>query len=184
MKAFWIGCCIVVAAAVGVAGAAGLYRWVDAEGKVHYGDSPPPDAKKVEQKKFGANVIESSELSYGVQQAAKNFPVTFYANDCDVCGQARQLLAKRGVPYDTKGVEQPEDQAALKKVTGGALEVPVLVVGKTVLRGFEPGQWNRALDEAGYPQSAPAVAKPAKPAAKEQPAAQKPAEESGEQKPY
>jgi len=29
-----------------------LYRWVDAKGKVHYGDVPPADMAQVEPRKF------------------------------------------------------------------------------------------------------------------------------------
>jgi glutaredoxin len=143
---------------------AGMYRWVDADGSVHYSDSPPPaGAKNVQQKNFGDNVIESGELPYSVQQAAKNFPVTLYANDCDVCGKARQLLAKRGIPYTSRGAERPEEQDALRQITGGSLVVPVLVVGKIVLRGYEEGQWNSTLSDAGYPLTK-VIAKPIAPA--------------------
>lgn len=34
---------------VGVAGAADLYRWTDKDGKVHFGDAPPPDAVAVQK---------------------------------------------------------------------------------------------------------------------------------------
>ena len=41
----------------------------------------------------------------------------------------------------------------LKKATGGDEVVPVLQVGRRALRGFEEGQWNAALDNAGYPKT-------------------------------
>ena len=42
MRALALVVCGVLALS---AGAAEIYRWVDAEGKVHFADSPPPDVK-------------------------------------------------------------------------------------------------------------------------------------------
>jgi glutaredoxin len=45
------------------------------------------------------------------------------------------------------------DMAAFEKFKAetGASEVPVLRVGPTTLKGFEPEGWNATLDGAGYP---------------------------------
>jgi glutaredoxin len=88
--------------------------------------------------------------------AAKNFPVTLYITDCgNACTKAREHLTKRGVPFNEKDAGTPEVQTELKKLIG-ALEVPVLAVGTiTRLKGYDPAAWNAALDEAGYPKSAP-----------------------------
>lgn len=147
-------------------GAAQVYRWVDADGKVHYTDQPPPPtAKNVQQKKVPvAGTSGAEDASYALRQAKKNFPVTFFVTDCGQgCTQARQLLDKRGIPYGEKNPLQPADAEALKKVTGGKLEVPVLLIGKTVLRGFEESQWHGELDAAGYPRTPPPGARPAQP---------------------
>lgn len=129
-----------------------LYRWVDSQGKVHYSDLPPPaTAKDAQRIKVPAKAPEEKETSYEVEQAKKNFPVTLFVTDCgDACTKARELLAQRAVPHATKNPYQPEDAEALKKLTGGPLEVPVLLIGKTILRGFEKNQWHRELDAAGY----------------------------------
>jgi hypothetical protein len=49
------------------------------------------------------------------------------------------------------------------KATGGRAEVPVLVVGRETLRGFQPDQWNKTLTAAGYPMSALVKVTPTKP---------------------
>lgn len=148
-----------------------LYRWVDSDGKVHYTDqAPDAKAKHVEQRKFGGNVIDTSELPYATRQAVKNFPVTLYANDCgEPCKQALEHLSKRGVPFERKTIKDQAESDQLKKIAGG-LEVPTLVVGKTTLKGFQSQNWDSALDTAGYSKTAPYTAK--KPAA---PAGAKPA---------
>ncbi len=150
---FLLSCCL----AASLVQAAELYRWVDADGKVHYTDQPPPaSAKKVEEKKLSSSIIETSQLPYATQQAVKNSPVTLYANDCgEPCTQAREHLSKRGIPYTGKNPQTtPADAEALKKLVGAAF-VPVLVVGSTVSKGYEKGAWDAALDAAGYPKNAP-----------------------------
>jgi hypothetical protein len=132
-----------------------LFRWVDKDGNVHYSDQPPPpNARDVQQKPLAPKPGDPP-IPYQLQQATRNFPVTFYISACgDGCTQARQLLAKRGIPHTEYDATNPGFQEQLKKLTGGELIVPVLTVGRSVLRGFEAGQWNAALDAAGYPASA------------------------------
>ena len=148
---------LVVCAAMFISSsvAGNLYRWVDSSGKVQYTDQPPPaSAKNVEQKNFGANVIEGDTLPYEARLAVKRNPVVLYATNCGVsCDKARALLKTRGIPYTAKNPETtPADAEALKKLAG-ALEVPVLVVGKKHLKGFEVDGWNSSLDDAGYPKA-------------------------------
>ncbi len=115
-----------------------LYRWTDANGRVFYTDKPPPtDARNVERKRLGDRA-GSGPLPYATQMAAKSFPVTLYTSDCgEACDEGRKL-------------------AELLKLTGGtSVEVPVLVVGRTIVRGWEATQWHSTLDAAGYPKSSP-----------------------------
>jgi glutaredoxin len=140
----------------GVAAQAELYRWVDADGKVHYSDQlPPSNIKQVEKKKAAGGKPSEPPLPYALKQAVKNFPVTLYSSDCgDACARARQLLMKRGIPFADMDATDPNAQEELRKLTGGPIEVPVLKIGLDALRGFEEGKWNTSLDAAGYPQTA------------------------------
>jgi len=146
--------------------AAQLYQWKDAQGRTQYSDQPPPPSiRNVQQKSFKGNVIEVGE-SFSAKTAREKYPVTLYASDCGpLCDQARQLLTARGIPFSSKDPQaSPEAQAELKKLTGQS-RVPVLVVGSDKVDGFESGQWQAALDRAGYPKSAPPGSKPVPPAA-------------------
>jgi hypothetical protein len=132
-----------------------MYRWTDANGRVFYTDKPPPgDARNVERKSLGDRA-GSGPLPYAVQMAAKNFPVTLYTSDCgEACDDGRKLLEARGVPYAEKAARDQHVQAELLKLTGGtSVEVPVLVVGRTIVRGWEATQWHSTLDAAGYPKT-------------------------------
>src|SRR5688572_9212547 len=109
------------------------YKWVDAEGKVHYSDHPPPsDVRKSERKQLGDKPGEVA-LPYVLQQAMKNFPVTLFVYECgEGCSQAQNFLVKRGVPHTSKDPTVPGIREELKKVTGGDAVVPVLQVGRRV----------------------------------------------------
>lgn len=132
-----------------------MYRWVDANGRVHYSDSPPPrTAQQVERKQLTGNVVQGDALSYGAQLAMKNFPVTLYtAANCGApCDEGRKLLANRGVPFKEIQVVDEASRAALKAASGSD-GVPVLTVGRDARQGYEQSAWNAALDAAGYPRS-------------------------------
>ncbi len=147
-----------------------VYRWVDKSGKVHFSDTPPPEeAKSVSQKRMGGGYVEDSQLPYATQVAMKRSPVTLYTGaDCgDPCERGRGLLSRRGIPFSERDAQgNAQDQEALKKLVGG-LEVPVLVIGESKIKGYEEGQWNSALDGAGYPRTAIPGAVPPRPRAPE-----------------
>lgn len=147
---------LLLSVAAGAAQAERLYRWVDESGRVHYSDQPPPPKiRAVERKQIFVGPASDGDLPYALQEAVKRFPITLYtAAECgDACEKASAYLNKRGAPYTEKDVRDQATGAALMKVTGGKLEVPVATVGPTVLRGYEENAWKTALDAAGYPSS-------------------------------
>lgn len=147
--------CFTLGVAVVGAHAEKLYRWTDANGHVFYTDKPPPgDARNVERKKLGDRA-GGGQLPYATQMAAKAFPVTLYTSDCgEACDEGRKLLEERGIPFAEKAARDANVQAELLKLVGGtAVEVPVLVVGRTIVRGWEAVQWHSTLDAAGYPKA-------------------------------
>ena len=146
---------LVILLVAQIAAAATFYRWTDSDGKVHYTDQPPPaSAKSIQKKSLGESVVvDGGNLPYELQILTKKFPVTLYGSNCgEICEKANEHLAKRGIPHSTKNTQNKEDADALKKLTGGT-EVPVLVVGSSVVKGYEAGQWDQALDAAGYPKN-------------------------------
>ena len=165
-----------------VAQAQTVYRWTDKDGKVHFSDqAPPPDAKDATQRRVGGASAEDTQLPYATQLAAQRNPVTLFTGAAcgEPCDKGRELLTKRGIPYTERDAQNnPEDQEALKKLIG-TLDVPVLLVGSSQMKGYEESMWQSSLDTAGYPRTrlpgqAPlrrtppaAPAKPAEPAAGE-----------------
>ena len=133
-----------------------LYRWVDKDGNVHYGDVPANDAQQLEEKKFGAPasaVTGDDALPFEVRQAKQRFPVSLYVRDnCkDPCQLARDLLNRRHVPFTEINIKTTEDFEKFKKKSGSDV-VPTLLVGKSWFKGFLARAWQDELDAAGYPK--------------------------------
>lgn len=146
--------------------AAQLYRWVDPDGRVFYTDKPPPTNARDSEKMRVNTRADEIPLPYEAKVAVKNFPVTLYTSDCgEPCDAARKLLEARGVPFTEKNGREASVQDELKKLIG-APEVPVLLVGRSPVKGWEPGLWTAALDAAGYPKSIPKRPAPATTATK------------------
>ena len=132
-----------------------LYRWVGPDGQVHYTDNPPPaEAARVETRRLG-DAPGTASLPFELQRLVKAFPVILFTADCgEPCQQAQGLLQRRGIPHTVRNAREEAVQGELRRLTGRQeVEVPLLTVGRQVLRGWEPGQWSQALDEAGYPRS-------------------------------
>jgi glutaredoxin len=131
-----------------------VYRWVDENGRVRYGDTPPASAQNV-QKKQGRGAAGDEPMPFGMQRAMQDYPVTLYtaANCGNVCADGKALLDKRGVPHREVVLRTDEQINELKAKNGGQIQVPALQVGTDIVSGFERGAWTAKLDRAGYPAS-------------------------------
>jgi glutaredoxin len=133
------------------------YRWVDQDGKVHYGDRPPPPkaAKEVKERKVALPEAEKPQ-PYDTRKAQESFPVTLYVTpDCAApCKAGRDYLARRGIPFTEKSLESAEEIVALREQLGGGdIGVPILMVGNKNAKGFLESSWGGLLDAAGYPKA-------------------------------
>ena len=155
---------VILLGLVAMAHAAQVYEWVDEKGVKQYTQQPPPpNIKNVQQKRLVTSVIETRGPSYSLQQAMKNFPVTLYITDCgDPCKNARAHLARRGIPFAEKNPQKAEESERFRKLTGGGMQVPLLLIGELrTIMGYLESEWDAAFDQAGYPSTAEAGAKPA-----------------------
>ena len=177
------GSCLVGLALLLACGAAGaqVYKWKDAKGVTHFSDTPPAARHAAQVKDYASGAVDGAPLPYELGKAAKAHPVTLYTagGSCAPCDRGRSLLRQRGVPFLEKTVASAADQQVLRQA-GSDGEVPLLVVGRNKLAGFQEEDWNQALNAAGYP--ARSVLPPgyrqaaATPAAPPQPSAQELAE--------
>lgn len=131
-----------------------LYKWVGADGKVNYSDTPPPaNAKQVTTQANTAGAQASVALPYELAAAVAKNPVTLYTfADCTPCNEGRALLKKRGVPFKEKTIKTREDSEKLKQVSGQE-QLPLLLISSSKFTGYNEQQWNEALSQAGYPET-------------------------------
>jgi glutaredoxin len=141
---------------LGFAGAASAqFKWTDEAGRVNYGDYPPREARNVER--IDQRVPDSDDplrtAPFELRRAASNFPVVLYSGaQCAPCDAARDLLRARGIPFSERTIASREDYDQFQRLGYGSL-VPVLTVGRQAQRQFQPDDWNRLLDAAGYPRT-------------------------------
>ncbi|MBC5766722.1 glutaredoxin domain-containing protein [Ramlibacter albus] len=136
------------------AGAQTIYRIVGPDGKVTFSDRPPEDAKakaSLAPTVSGANSTQS--LPFELRQPAQRYPVTLYtAANCAPCGNARNFLSSRGIPFTERTVGSNEDIEALQRLAGSPT-VPFATIGAQQLKGFSESEWSQFLDAAGYPKT-------------------------------
>jgi glutaredoxin len=155
MKRARLAAAIFVTLAAGSVLAQQLYRWTDEKGRVHITDTPPPaNAKNVQKKKPATSAAEPAQQPFELAQALKEFPVTLYTSPgCqELCARARAALNKRGVPFKEVQVWDEASNEELKRISG-ANDVPTLVVGRSVHKGFEQEPYDALLDSARYPKA-------------------------------
>ncbi len=132
-----------------------LYKWVDASGKVHFSDQPPPKSVGEVEKKDLTTVptTQVSDLPYVLAVAVRNHPVTLYTTrNCLPCDEGRVLLKKRGIPFAEKTVNTNADIMKMKEVSGDN-GLPLLVVGASKMTGYDASRWETMLTLAGYPKT-------------------------------
>jgi glutaredoxin len=130
-----------------------MYKWVDAAGKTHFSDTPPPANAKTAPIKGGAPSAGPSTagLPFALANAVKNFPVTLYTTaSCGPCDAGRSFLRGRGIPFSEKTVTTSGDSERVKAAGGDGM-LPLLVVGSAKSNGYEQGAWGSMLDLAQYP---------------------------------
>lgn len=146
---------IALCLAAGSAAAQGLYRQVDANGRVTYTDRPPAaSTQPVAPGRAGSSGAGAGALlPYELRQVVQRYPVTIYTgDDCAPCETGRNLLLTRGIPFDERTVKTPDDIAALERLSGQN-SLPLLTIGTQQVKGFADAEWSRYLDAAGYAKS-------------------------------
>jgi glutaredoxin len=142
-----------------------IYRWTDDKGRVHITDTPPPaNARDMQVRNLGSSSAAPTQMPFELAQAVKDFPVVLYTSpNCkDPCAMARAALNKRGIPFKEVQVWEQESNTELKRISGSD-EVPTLLVGKSVHKGFQQTAYDALLDSARYPRAGilPARSQPA-----------------------
>lgn len=156
----------LVLAATGLPAGA-QYKRIDENGRISYGDLPPLGAqpRPGQPRRELVEISDRQALPAELQTLALSHPVLLItAPDCSPCDAGRRLLQTRGVPYAERLVLYQEDVQRLEQLTA-ATDLPVLRVGQLWQLGWLADDWQRLLDQAGYPRQSRLSArwKPASP---------------------
>jgi len=94
------------------------------------------------------------QTPYDLSLAMKDYPVSLYTSPMckEPCQRARDHLNKRGVPFREVQVWDVDSNEQLKRISGSN-QVPTLVVGGSVQKGYEASAFDELLDSARYPKA-------------------------------
>lgn len=127
-------------------GAQSIYKWTDAHGNVHFGDSAPADADAAEIRLQSYNDVEviGAGKDYGARK------VTLYTAEwCGICKNAKAHLQQRGVYFLEYDVEK-SDTGKIEYRKLKARGVPVILVGNQRMNGFSAAKLDKLLTNVGY----------------------------------
>ena len=129
-----------------------VYKWTDAQGRIHYSDSAPAEVK-AKQVKIKISSIQGPAVvsTLGVAPAAKaKDKVRIYTTPwCGYCKKAKAHLASKSVLYEEVDVEASE-QGRREFTQIGGRGVPVILVGHQRMDGFSEAGLDAMLAAAGW----------------------------------
>ena len=127
-----------------------LYKWVDDNGTIHYGDKPP---KKAELQQINGNITsfksvvvepfkyDPSLVTTNNNSKAKSV-IMYSTSWCGYCKKARAHFKRNNIPFREYDIERSKQAAKdYKKLNGRG--VPVILIGKQRMNGFSSNAFDR-----------------------------------------
>jgi glutaredoxin-like protein NrdH len=72
--------------------------------------------------------------------------IVYSSEGCNECNMVKQVLTQEGIPFEVRDVlANPEYQDEVEKF--GFMGIPVTVVGGQAVKGFNPEELNKLLEE-------------------------------------
>ncbi|GMR20415.1 MAG: glutaredoxin domain-containing protein [Gammaproteobacteria bacterium] len=126
---------------------AGVYKWVDEDGRVHFSDKAPTDIKA---KTLDIQIYSGpAEVSGGEQGFGARSVTMLSTAWCSVCKKAKAYLKKRGISFLEYDIEKSTvGRMEYQKLNGKG--VPIILVGNQRMNGFNPSKLDRMLANVGY----------------------------------
>ncbi|MES9872823.1 MAG: DUF4124 domain-containing protein [Candidatus Sedimenticola sp. 6PFRAG7] len=120
--------------------AAGIYKWVDENGKTHFGDKPPQQSG-AEQMELQLNTFSGYQVRERDDGIATGGKVVIYSTTwCGVCERAKDYFKANNIPYKEYDVEKSEKgKRDFKRMKGRG--VPVILVGNKRMDGFSEAKF-------------------------------------------
>ena len=127
---------------------ADLYKWVDAQGSIHYGDKPPDNAQL---KKITGNVSSFTSVNVepfvfdpgNISKQSESKTVVMYSTSwCGYCKKAARHFRKNKIDFTEYDIEKSARGAReYKKLKGRG--VPVILIGDQRMNGFSAKTFDR-----------------------------------------
>ena len=112
---------------------AGVYKWTDEQGRVHFSDSKPGQ-QAVEEVELKINTYTA--VTYEESIFSEGPKVVMYSTQwCGYCKKARQYFKQNHIAYTEYDIEK-DAGARRRHKQMGAKGVPVILVGKRRMNGF------------------------------------------------
>jgi glutaredoxin len=136
-------CAFLIVSTMNCAVHAQVHKWTDKDGKVVYGDMPPPEAKSTSVNipitSFGGSPVFKSYSTYAAKKVDPKAPpelVLYSADWCPHCRNAKAFFSVNSIAYREVNIDNDKSGAAeFKRVFGGG-GIPLAAAGDKTLRGF------------------------------------------------
>lgn len=145
----------------------GLFRWTDERGVVHFVDEEErvPERHRARARIRSLPLLtvyhgQYSRLRQGAGDVAPAEPrppaagagaraVVYSAAWCGACQKTKAWLAQQGVQVEERDIDKdPKALGELVAIAGKDPAIPVTVIGKKAVGGFDPAELRRALAAA------------------------------------
>lgn len=149
MKSLLLMLCLVLP--FGMA-AADIYKWVDENGRVHFGDAPATvqktetvDLSHINTYNAPSKIFIDETLAHPTDTTNKQARVIVYsASWCGVCVKAKNWLKANGISFQEYDIEKSDrGKRDYKKLKGRG--VPIILVGQQRMNGFSPSYMQQML---------------------------------------
>lgn len=154
--------CLILTAAIlcGTPAVAGIYKWTDTQGVVHYGDKPPDQgsSERVNIQPIpssgSADVIRddagASRTIARPSVAQQPLDVVLYSTKtCGYCRKLRALFRQHGVAWQEIDIESSQAAEQEFKSRGGH-GVPLVFINGQRIQGFSEEDTTEVLARYGY----------------------------------
>lgn len=129
-----------------------IYKWVDEDGRVHYGSRPQVGAT-VQDVTSRVKSLGNFVTTEALPDSATTAQLIMLSTDwCKICKKAKAWLNLKGISFTELNVEKDsEGKRRYKELNGKG--VPIFLYGKQRMNGFNPGRLEQMLT-AGKPPPA------------------------------
>lgn len=117
-----------------------IYKWIDAHGKLHFGDKKPQKTS-AEKVKLETNTYTSApydEVSFDSRERV----VIYTTPRCTYCKKAKQYFSSHNISYTEYDITTDVNANKRFREMGGR-GVPVILVGKKRMNGFSVAGFER-----------------------------------------